>query len=154
MPVNCYNRPLTYWITRSWRIRGAGRWWAFLCAAPPVATRKKPAPVLSLSSCGGLSDSVNGGGLSLARAGRYFGEFTDLGIQEETLRAMLEASAVREVLVSRHGEKWGLAIRLGGAGSRWLPVRSRREALRTWASLTAVGRFAEGLGVKGFAVEL
>jgi len=33
-------------------------------------------------------------------------------------------------------------------------VRSRREALRTWASLTAVGRFAEALGIKGFAVEL
>jgi len=76
------------------------------------------------------------------------------GIQEETLRAMLEAGAVREVLVSRHAEKWGLAIRLGGAGSRWLPVRSRREALRTWASLTAVGRFAEALGIKGFSVEL
>jgi hypothetical protein len=76
------------------------------------------------------------------------------GIQEETLRAMLETGAVREVLVSRHAEKWGLAIRLGGAGSRWLPVRSRREALRTWASLTAVGRFAEAQGIKGFAVEL
>lgn len=72
------------------------------------------------------------------------------GIQEETLRAMLEGGAVREVLVSRHGEKWGLAIRLGGAGSRWL----RREALRTWASLTAVGRFADAQGIKGFAVEL
>jgi len=76
------------------------------------------------------------------------------GIQEETLRAMLEAGAVREVLISRYDEKWGLAIRLGGAGSRWLPVRSRREALRTWASLTAVGRFAEAQGIKGFAVEL
>ena len=76
------------------------------------------------------------------------------GIQEDALRVMLEGGAVREVLVSRHGDKWGLAIRLGGAGSRWLPVRSRREALRTWASLTAVGRFAEGLGVRGFAVEL
>lgn len=76
------------------------------------------------------------------------------GIQEDALRAMLEGGAVREVLVSRHGEKWCLAIRLGGVGSRWLPVRSRREALRSWASLTAVGRFAEGLGVKGFAVEL
>ncbi|GLX91817.1 hypothetical protein Pfra02_43850 [Pseudomonas fragi] len=53
---------------------------------------------------------------------------------------MLEAGAVREVLVSRQDEKWGLAIRLGGAGSRWLP-------LRTWASLTAVGRFAEALGM-------
>ena len=71
------------------------------------------------------------------------------GIQEDALRAMLEGGAVREVLVSRHGEKWGLAIRLGGAGSRWLPVRSRREALRTWASLTAVGRFADAQGIKG-----
>lgn len=61
------------------------------------------------------------------------------GIQEETLRAMLEGGAVREVLVSRHGEKWGLAIRLGGAGSRWLPVRSRREALRTWATINTWG---------------
>ena len=62
---------------------------------------------------------------------------------------MLEGGAVREVLVSRQGDKWGLAIRLGGAGSRWLPVRSRREALRTWASLTAVGRFADAQGIKG-----
>ena len=76
------------------------------------------------------------------------------GIQEDALRVILEGGAVREVLVSRHGDKWGLAIRLGGPGSRWLPVRSRREALRTWASLTAVGRFAEAMGIKGFAVEL
>jgi len=67
---------------------------------------------------------------------------------------MLEAGAVREVLISRQEDKWSLSVRLGGAGSRWLPVRSRREALRTWASLTAVGRFAEALGIKGFAVEL
>ena len=76
------------------------------------------------------------------------------GIHEDALRVMLEGGAVREVLVSRQNEKWGLAIRLGGAGSRWLPVRSRREFVRTWASLTAVGRFAESLGVKGFSVEL
>lgn len=76
------------------------------------------------------------------------------GIQEETLRAMLEGGAVRDVLVSRQEDKWTLAIRLGGAGSRWLPVRSRREALRTWASLTAVGRFADAVGLRGFSVEL
>ena len=29
-----------------------------------------------------------------------------------------------------------------------------REALRTWASLIAVGRFAEAQGIKCFAVEL
>jgi hypothetical protein len=79
---------------------------------------------------------------------------TGKGLREETLRAMLEAGAVREVLVSRHNEKWSLAIRLGGAGSRWLPVRSRREALRTWASLTAVGRFAESAGIRAFQVEV
>jgi len=76
------------------------------------------------------------------------------GIHEDALQVMIEGGAVREVLVSRHNEKWTLSIRLGGAGSRWLPVRSRREALRTWASLTAVGRFAEGMGIKGFGVEL
>lgn len=36
------------------------------------------------------------------------------GIQEDALRIMLEGGAVREVLVSRHGDKWGLAVRLGG----------------------------------------
>ena len=34
------------------------------------------------------------------------------------------------------------------------PGATEREVIRTWASLTAVGRFAEGLGVKGGAVEL
>jgi len=76
------------------------------------------------------------------------------GIQEEALRVMLEGVAVRDVLVSRHNEKWTLAIRLGGAGSRWLPVRSRREALRTWASLTAVGRFVMSAGIRTFQVEI
>lgn len=76
------------------------------------------------------------------------------GIHEDALRAMLEGGAVRDVLVSRQDDKWTLAIRLGGAGSRWLPVRSRREALRTWASLTAVGRFAESAGIRAFQVEV
>ncbi|WP_166568968.1 hypothetical protein [Pseudomonas sp. R5(2019)] len=44
---------------------------------------------------------------------------------------MLEGGAGREVLVSRHGDQWGLAIRLSGIGPRWLPVRSRREVVRT-----------------------
>ncbi|WP_426119914.1 hypothetical protein [Pseudomonas sp. DSP3-2-2] len=61
---------------------------------------------------------------------------------------------MRDVLVSRQAETWTLWIRLGGAGPRWLPVRSRREALRTWASLAAVGRFAESTGIRAFQVEL
>ncbi|KAA8694000.1 MULTISPECIES: hypothetical protein [Pseudomonas] len=76
------------------------------------------------------------------------------GIHEEALRALVEGGAVRDTLVSRQEDKWTLAIRLGGAGSRWLAVRSRRETLRTWASLTAVGRFAEAVGLRGFSVEL
>jgi hypothetical protein len=74
-------------------------------------------------------------------------------IHEDALRAMLENGAVRDVMVSRQDDKWTLAIRLGGAGSRWLPVRPRREALRTWASLTAVGRFAKSVGIRSFQVE-
>ncbi|WP_240994181.1 hypothetical protein [Pseudomonas viridiflava] len=65
------------------------------------------------------------------------------GVQEDALRIMLEGGAVRDVLVSRQNEKWTLAIRIAGVGSRWLPARSRREALRTKASLTPVGRFAK-----------
>ena len=33
------------------------------------------------------------------------------GIHEDALQVMIEGGAVREVLVSRHGDKWGLAIR-------------------------------------------
>ncbi|AHZ72653.1 hypothetical protein OU5_5574 [Pseudomonas mandelii JR-1] len=78
------------------------------------------------------------------------------GIHEEVLRALVEQHAVRECLVAKvdGGPAWGLSIRLGGSGARWVPVRSRRERLRTWASLTAVGRFAEGVGLSGFTVEL
>ncbi|MCW0920329.1 hypothetical protein CXF97_11015 [Pseudomonas sp. Choline-02u-1] len=78
------------------------------------------------------------------------------GIHEEVLRALVEQHAVRECLVTRidGGSDWGLSIRLDGSGARWVPVRSRRERLRTWASLTAVGRFADSIGLKGFTVEL
>ncbi|AZF15497.1 hypothetical protein C4J89_2028 [Pseudomonas sp. R4-35-07] len=61
---------------------------------------------------------------------------------------------MRDTLVSRQEEKWTLAIRLGGSGSSWLAVRSRREALRIWTSLTAVGRFADGIELRSFNVEL
>ncbi|WP_083492082.1 MULTISPECIES: hypothetical protein [Pseudomonas syringae group] len=51
-------------------------------------------------------------------------------------------------------EKTCCRIVAGEPGSHWLPVRSRREALRTWASLTAVGRFAESAGIRAFQVEV
>ena len=76
------------------------------------------------------------------------------GILEADLPDLVASGAVRECKVSREGKKWAVWVRLGGPGSKWLPIRSQREALRTWASLTAVGRFAEAQGIKGFAVEL
>jgi hypothetical protein len=44
-------------------------------------------------------------------------QLTAKGLQEETLCALLEGGAVREVLVSRHDDKWSLATRLSGMGS-------------------------------------
>ena len=32
------------------------------------------------------------------------------GIHEDALRAMLEGGAVREVLISRHGDQWGFVV--------------------------------------------
>lgn len=69
------------------------------------------------------------------------------------MRALVQENAVRECLVAKvdGGPHWGLSIRLGGSGARWVPVRSKCEPVRTWASLTAVGRFADGIGLPGLA---
>lgn len=78
-------------------------------------------------------------------------------IQSDTLKALVSQHAIREAVVGRvagDDGKWTLSIRLGGPTARLVPVRSRREPLRTWASLTAVGRFADAVGLRGFTVEL
>lgn len=62
-------------------------------------------------------------------------------VEQDTLQAMVETGAAREFRVLREGENWRLELRLG---VKWLPVRSRREPVRRWRSLTAVGRFCEG----------
>lgn len=72
-------------------------------------------------------------------------------IEQETLAALVETGAAREFRVLRDRESWRLELRLG---SKWLPVRSRREPVRYWRSLTAVGRFYEGQGIKTLTVEL
>lgn len=71
------------------------------------------------------------------------------GIQEDALRVMLEGGAVREVLVSRYGDKWGFAIRLGGPGSRCLPVRSRREAFAHVGQFDRCGTLCRDCGSYG-----
>ncbi|MFP3493574.1 hypothetical protein SB759_05060 [Pseudomonas sp. SIMBA_059] len=78
-------------------------------------------------------------------------------IQSDTLIALVSQHAVREAVVCRmvHDKsKWTFSVRLGGPTARLIPVRSRREPWRTWSSLTAVGRFAESVGLTRFSVEL
>lgn len=78
-------------------------------------------------------------------------------IQSDTLKALVSQHAVKEAVVGRlsgDGIRWTLSVRLGGPTSRLVPVRSRREPLRVWASLTAVGRFAEAVDLTEFSVEL
>lgn len=74
-------------------------------------------------------------------------------IDEDTLKALVETAAVREFQVVRgpSGLGFSLSARLGG---RWLPVRSKREPLRVWASLTAIERFCAKVGIQRFEVEL
>lgn len=72
-------------------------------------------------------------------------------IEQETLQALVETGAAREFRVLRKGEAWRLELRLG---VKWLPVRSRREPVWLWRSLTAAGRFCAGIGIKALTVEL
>ena len=61
-------------------------------------------------------------------------------IEQETLQALVETGAAREFRVLREGEACRLKLRLG---AKWLPVRWRREPVRVWRSLTAVGGSAQ-----------
>jgi hypothetical protein len=74
-------------------------------------------------------------------------------VTEETLQALISTGAGHDFLATRGpgGQGWTFAVRLG---AHYLPVRSRREPLRVWASLTAVERFASSMGVRSFRVEL
>jgi hypothetical protein len=74
-------------------------------------------------------------------------------VEQDTLVALIESGAAREFRATRGpgGEGWSLSTRLGRF---WLPVRSRREPVRTWASLTALGRFCETVGIRTLSVEL
>lgn len=72
-------------------------------------------------------------------------------IDQDTLEALIGSGAMHDFRVLRRGEAWSIQGRIG---SYWLPVRSRREPVRTWASLTAVGRFCEAQGIRSLTVEL
>ena len=68
-------------------------------------------------------------------------------IEQETLQALVEIGAAREFRALREGKAWRLELHLG-------VVRSWRKSVRLWRSLTAVGGFCEGVGIKALTVEL
>ena len=72
-------------------------------------------------------------------------------IQQETLEALIGDQALRECRAVRVDGGWSLQGRIGLS---WRPVRSRREPVRVWPSLTAVERFCAKIGLKQLLVEL
>ncbi len=76
---------------------------------------------------------------------------------EDQLRMLISTNALREAKICRikgSPNKWMMEVRLGGAGSNWIPIRSAREPIRAWLSPTAIVRFAESVGLMTFVVEL
>lgn len=71
---------------------------------------------------------------------------------EQELALLVESQAAREFMVQRteDGARWVLLVR---RRLHWVPVRSKRENPRTWASLDTLERFTQGLGIAGFQVE-
>lgn len=72
-------------------------------------------------------------------------------IQQDTLEALIGDQALRECRAVRVDGGWSLQGRIGLS---WRPVRSRREPVRVWPSLTAVERFCVKIGLKQLVVEL
>lgn len=72
-------------------------------------------------------------------------------IQQDTLEALVSDSALRELRAVRVDGGWSLQGRLGAS---WRPIRSRREPVRVWRSLTALERFCVSVGIKQLTVEL
>ena len=72
-------------------------------------------------------------------------------ISEEALEALVSDAALRECRAVRVEGGWSLQGRLGLS---WRPVRSRREPVRVWRSLTALERFCVSIGLRQLTVEL
>lgn len=72
-------------------------------------------------------------------------------MQQETLEALVSDSRLREARAVRVEGGWSLQGRLG---TSWRPVRSRREPVRIWSSLTALERFCTKIGIRQLVVEL
>ncbi|MDM9554514.1 hypothetical protein QU926_12715 [Pseudomonas asiatica] len=74
-----------------------------------------------------------------------------------TLRVLASTGQVREAVAGRpkdHRSRWELGIRVGGPSARLIPVRSKREPMKSWASLDTLVKFAEECGLDGLRIEL
>lgn len=49
--------------------------------------------------------------------------------------------------------QWTLSFRVGGPTARLIPVRSKRDQVKTWARLDTLVKFAEDAGLEGVRVE-
>ncbi|MNI79669.1 hypothetical protein D3C85_1072180 [compost metagenome] len=69
---------------------------------------------------------------------------------QDTLEALIADQALRECRAVRIDGGWSLQGRLGAS---WRPIRSRREPVRVWRSLTALGTFCDKVGIRTLTVE-
>ncbi|MFV3292394.1 hypothetical protein ACNFBR_27145 [Pseudomonas sp. NY11955] len=73
------------------------------------------------------------------------------------LRVLASTRQVRDAVAGRWVDdrsQWTLSIRVGGPTSGLIPVRSKRDQVKTWAKLDTLVKFAEEAGLEGFRVEL
>lgn len=78
-------------------------------------------------------------------------------IDLNTLRVLASTRQVRDAVAGRCEDdrsQWTLGIRVGGPSARLIPVRSKREPVKTWASLDTLVKFAEDCGLDGLRIEL
>lgn len=71
-------------------------------------------------------------------------------IHEDVLETLVSDHALRDLRAVRVEGGWSLQGRLSAS---WRPVRSRREPVRVWPSLTALGRFCDRIGIKAVTIE-
>ena len=71
-------------------------------------------------------------------------------IDYNALQTLITAQAIRETRCNRLQGGYGLSVRLGLA---WHPVRSKREPVHVFPTLTAVGKFCDKIGIKSLSVE-
>ncbi|MFJ4443321.1 hypothetical protein ACIPZ8_14660 [Pseudomonas sp. NPDC089422] len=78
-------------------------------------------------------------------------------IDLSTWRVLASTRQVRDAVAGRHEDdrsQWTLGVRIGGPTAWLIPVRSKREAVKTWASLETLVKFAEDCGLDGLRIEL